>query len=229
MIEFTASPAFSDTYPGAMIGVLALTNVVNPASDPTLEQIRSQLEDELRLEYGQLERPQIKSLPNIQPYVQYYKQFKKTYHVQLQLESIVTKGKPIPAGPGLVQAMFLAELKNHLLTAGHDRDEILSPLNVHVAAGSETFTTFSGTEQTLKSGDLYISDQRGILSNIIYGPAKYAAIRPDSTSVVYTTYGVPGISSVDMNTHIDGILRVVRAFAPDTVVETRTIVGSDGS
>jgi DNA/RNA-binding domain of Phe-tRNA-synthetase-like protein len=226
LIEFTATPSLLDEYPDAIIGVLALTDVINPSSDPGLEQMRSQLQDELRGEYGELNRPQIKELPRVQPYVQYYKRFKKTYHVQLQLESIVTKGKPIPAGPGLVQAMFLAELKNHLLTAGHDRDKVLPPLSVQVAEGFESYTAFSGTEQTLKAGDLYISDQRGILSNIVYGPAGYASIRPDTTSVVYTTYGVPGISRLDMDAHLNSILENVRAFAPHAEIETRSIFGS---
>lgn len=31
--------------------------------------------------------------------------FKKTYHVQLQLESVVRKGKPIPRSPALVGAL----------------------------------------------------------------------------------------------------------------------------
>ena len=39
-----------------------------------------------------------------------YKGFKKTYHVQLQLESVALKGRSIPRVAALMEAMFMAEL-----------------------------------------------------------------------------------------------------------------------
>jgi hypothetical protein len=50
----------------------------------------------------------------IKTYHDYYKRFKKTYHILLQLESIVFKNKSIPKVSSLVEAMFMAELKNLL-------------------------------------------------------------------------------------------------------------------
>ena len=60
----------------------------------------------------------------IQAYAAYYERFNKTYHVQLQLESVALKGKSIPRVSALVEAMFMAELENLLLTAGHDLDVV---------------------------------------------------------------------------------------------------------
>ena len=62
-------------------------------------------------------------------YINYYKRFKKTYHVLLQLESI-NKNKSIPRVDAPVQAMFMAELNSFLLTAGHDLNRIQSPIKI---------------------------------------------------------------------------------------------------
>jgi len=35
--------------------------------------------------------------PILKAYQEYYRRFKKTYHVQLQLESLLFKGKSIPS------------------------------------------------------------------------------------------------------------------------------------
>jgi len=53
-------------------------------------------------------------------YVRYYKRSNKTYHVQLQVESIVLKGKGLPNVSPLVDSNFVAELETLVLTAGHD-------------------------------------------------------------------------------------------------------------
>ncbi len=53
-------------------------------------------------------------------YASYYRAFDKTYHVLGQLKSVAVKGKAIPSVAALVEAMFIAELHNGLLTAGHD-------------------------------------------------------------------------------------------------------------
>jgi len=80
------------------------------------------------------------------------------------------KGKSIPNVGSLVECMFMAEVKNMLLTTGHDLDNLHWPLTLDVTQGAERYTLTRGTEQTVKAGDMIISDQAGIISNIIYGP-----------------------------------------------------------
>ncbi|MFW5712242.1 MAG: hypothetical protein ACOCZA_09870 [Spirochaetota bacterium] len=45
--------------------------------------------------FSQLDRRQLKQLEILQPYVQYFKKFKKTYHLFLQLESFIHKNRPV--------------------------------------------------------------------------------------------------------------------------------------
>lgn len=77
--------AWKAAYPGAHVGVLAMRNVVNPAEHAALDRRQLELEDELRARWAGGDRAAIRSLPIIDAYAQYYKRFKKTYHVQLQL------------------------------------------------------------------------------------------------------------------------------------------------
>ncbi|ENY8919080.1 TPA: hypothetical protein ACKONR_002628 [Clostridioides difficile] len=91
----------------------------------------------------------------------------------LQLESILLKSKGIPDVGVTIESMFLAELKNLLLTAGHALDKIELPLKIDLANGSEHFYGIGSKEQILTKDDLFLSDNIGILSSILNGSIKY--------------------------------------------------------
>jgi DNA/RNA-binding domain of Phe-tRNA-synthetase-like protein len=133
---FEITDLWKATYPDASAGVLILRGVENPAQQTLLEEHKAALEQQLRSIYAGLDRIAIKSQPVMQAYEAYYRRFKKTYHVQLQLESIAFKGKSLPTGPALVEAMFMAEVKNMLLTAGHDLDTVKPPITLDVSSGN---------------------------------------------------------------------------------------------
>ena len=160
-------------------------------------------------------------------YRDYYKQFNKTYHVQHQLESLVFKDRDIPKVAALVEAMFMAELKNLLLTAGHDLNAIEPPLRIDVAKGTESYIRMNGEEQTLKAGDMMISDANGIVSCIIYGPDRRTRIRPDTDRVVFTVYAPPGIEERDVSRHLEDIRENVTVIAPGASVELLETFGTD--
>jgi hypothetical protein len=120
----SVTDGWRDTYPGSSVGILALDGVENPPQHPALTAHAAQVEDELRRRWAGSDRAALNQLPEFEAYRSYYRRFGKTYHVQLQLESVVLKGKPLRANGSLVLAMFAAELQNRLLTAGHDLDAI---------------------------------------------------------------------------------------------------------
>ncbi|MDQ2691591.1 MAG: phenylalanine--tRNA ligase beta subunit-related protein, partial [Chloroflexota bacterium] len=161
--------------------------------------------------------------PVLRAYNDYYRRFKKTYHIQLQLESIVLKGKSIPSVAALVEAMFMAEMQDMLLTAGHDLDVLRPPLSLDVATGSERYTLLRGEEQTLKAGDMIISDQEGVISSIIYGPDRRTQITPETRNVLFTVYAPPGIGEQAVSAHLDHLKDNVMLFAPQAQVELSTV------
>ena len=222
---FEVTDAWKSAFPQAHAGVLVMKNVINPAGHANLEHRKEALVEELRLRYGRLERSQLKAIPHLQVYETYYKRFKKTYHVQLQLESIVFKGKSIPSVACLVEAMFMAEIKNMLLTAGHDLDCLQLPAQLDVTKGDEIYTLMRGEPQQVKAGDMMISDGKGILTSIIYGPDQRTQIQPGTHNVIYTTYAPAGISEQAVTEHLQDIQEYVRLFAPQAQTEMLQIFG----
>ena len=216
---FEVTSAWKSAYPEAHAGVLVMRAVSNPPHDPELERQKVALEEELRARFSGWDRAEIASQPVLQAYNAYYRQFKKTYHIQLQLESIVWKGKSIPGVAALVEAMFMAEMQDMLLTAGHDLDALHLPLTLDVATGIERYALLRGEEQTLKAGDMMISDQTGVISSIIYGPDQRTQITTDTRNVVFTVYAPPGVDEQTVVEHLQHIKENVMVFAPQAQVE----------
>jgi len=220
---FEVSPAWKSTYPQAQAGVLVMRAVSNPAHDPALEAQKVALEEQLRKQFSGQDRGRIASHPILRAYAEYYRPFKKTYHIQLQLESIVLKGKSIPSVAALVEAMFMAEMKDMLLTAGHDLDMLHLPLTLDVATGSERYTLLRGEEQILKPGDMMISDQIGVISSILYGPDQRTQITPETSNVIFTVYAPPGIEENMVVGHLQHIQEYVMIFSAQAQVESLKI------
>jgi DNA/RNA-binding domain of Phe-tRNA-synthetase-like protein len=222
----SATERWKVAYPGAAIGVLAMSPVANPDRSLGLETHRQAVEGELRSTFASLDRSQIKAHPQVAPYTAYYKRFDKTYHVQHQLESIVFKGKSIPQAAAMVEAMFVAELKNMLLTAGHDLAAVRGQLVVDIASGAERYDTLRGRQEALKPGDMFICDEEGILSSIIYGPDHRTRITPATTRVLFTVYAPAGVPADKLRTHLGDLRRLVLAVSPEAQVEYTAVLAA---
>lgn len=222
---FETTSIWKSTFPNAHAGALVMRDATNPAKHPDLEKRKAELEEDLRAQFSSQDRAALLSNPILQAYSNYYKQFKKTYHVQLQLESILWKGKSIPSVSALVECMFMAEVKNMLLTAGHDLDVLSLPLNLDVSKGTERYTLMRGEEQTLKAGDMFIRDQIGIISNIIYGPDQRTQITANTRNVIYTVYAPAGIDPQTVKNHLQDIRDYVMLITPQTQVELMKVYG----
>ena len=222
---FLVSDRWRQLYPDAHVGVLVLLGAANPSRHPGLESRRAELENDLHRRFTGMDRAALLGVPALAAYHEYYRRFDKTYHVQLQLESILLKGKHIPSGLTLVQAMFMAELDTLLLTAGHDLDSVQLPLTLDCSRGTEAYTLLRGSPQTTKAGDMMIFDQEGIISSIVYGPDERTQIRPQTTKAVFTTYAPPGINRVALQEHLDRLAETVRLFAPEVRTDLQEIYG----
>lgn len=215
---FTTSSRWKEAYPRAHAGVLILHGAANPARHADLERRKSELEDELRRRYAGLDRQRLLENAVLRAYDEYYRRFKKTYHVQLQLESILFKGKSIPAVAALVEAMFMAEMNTLLLTAGHDLDAVRPPLTLDVAEGKESYVLLRGDPQTPKAGDMMIRDGQGIISSIVYGPDQRTQINAQTRNAVFTTYAPEGIEPATVHEHLEEIRKNVQLIAPGVQV-----------
>jgi DNA/RNA-binding domain of Phe-tRNA-synthetase-like protein len=224
---FHLSENCKQTYPGAQAGILALSGVANPAQHAELDEHKAALENQLRDLFTGLDRSHIAALPPIRTYQAYYKRFDKTYHVQLQLESIALKGKPFPRAAALVEAMFMAEVKNLLLTAGHNYDTLQLPVTMEVARGDESYTLLRGQPQTLKSGDLYMRDGAGVISSILYGPDQRTQITPATRNVLFAVYAPEGIEAEVVLAHLWDLQTYVRLIAPEARTEMLQVFSAE--
>ena len=223
---FQISDDWKNTFPEAHAGVLVMRGAANPPLHPALEKLKAELEDQIRARFAGQERPEIGKNPVSQAYAAYYRDFKKTYHVQLQLESILFKGKSLPSVAALVEAMFMAEMDDLLLTAGHDLDTLQLPVTLEVAKGSEIYTLLRGQEQALKAGDMLISDRGGVISCILYGPDQRTQITPATQNVLFTVYAPAGVAVALIEEHLQKIRQYILTIAPQAQTDLLQVYGS---
>jgi DNA/RNA-binding domain of Phe-tRNA-synthetase-like protein len=214
-IESMVDDSWNRIHAEACVGLLALQNVHNPPRHPALDERKQEIEAALRARFAGQTKAALQRLQTIQAYQAFYKPFNKTYHVLLQLDSIALKGKPIASATALVQAMFMAELDNQLLTAGHDLDLVVAPVTIAASRGDETYTRINGQTQTLKANDMYMRDAHGILSSVIYGPDQRTQITPHTRNAFFVTYAPTGIDEDTLYKHLTDIEAYVRLVSPE--------------
>ena len=163
MLEVAPTPTWKNAYPGAFIGLLEVSGVDNRLPSPALAARKIQVEDRLRQVYAGFTRPDFIALPVLSAYRGYYKKFDMTYHVQLQLESLVLKGRSLPDVSPLVDANFSAELETLVLTAGHDADRLSPLVTIDATAPGDEFVQMNGTLKALRPGDMCMKDATGIV------------------------------------------------------------------
>jgi len=120
----------------------------------------------------------------------------------------------------------MAELKNQLLTAGHDLGAVEMPVSIDVATGDESYVRMDGREQVTKPGDMTISDARGVISSVVYGPDRRTRITPKTQRVLFTVYAPPGIDREAVRLHLEDIRANVLVVSPDALTEMIEVLGA---
>jgi DNA/RNA-binding domain of Phe-tRNA-synthetase-like protein len=220
------SRSWAGACPGALVGLLVVTGVANPDGHAALDALLDETAATLRDRYAGATRADLLARPELAAYASHYRRFDKTYHVLLQLESVVFKDKPLRSRGVLVAAMFRAELETGLLTAGHDADRLVGGLTVDLVAAGDHYTGIGGREIQAAPGDMCIRDGSGIISSIVYGPDDRTRLAADTRTAAFTTYAPAGISRDLMARHMDAIVAGVKVVAPYSVVKTTTVVAA---
>jgi len=210
-------------YPELKMGVLLLKNVDNCFRSDAMDADRLGLENELRMRYGASTRRDLLAVGPMKAYDEYYRAFGKTYQLLLQLESIVRKGRSMPPVSPLVLSMFMAEMKNLYLTAGHDFSRIDGGIGLGVAEGTETYTLLAGQEKMLLAGDLMMRDAEGIVSSVVYGPDGRTKMTESTTEALFIVYVPSAGDEGRILAHLDDIAGEVRKNQEDVIVEERAV------
>ncbi|MFC2008608.1 hypothetical protein ACFLUT_00940 [Chloroflexota bacterium] len=223
---FTISERWKNAYPNAMVAMLVVRRVENVREHPALQERKMDLQEELRERFADPE--DIKADPVIQAYTAYYKRFEKTYHIAGQLKTAVVKQRQLPTVSGLVDVMFMAEMNNLLLTAGHDFTRVVPPVTLDAGTGEESYTKLNKEDQMAKAGDMMTVDRVGILSSVIHGPDYRSRISPDTRDALYVTYAPDGITREQLLGHVRDIWKSIRLFSPSARVEPVSVLTARG-
>lgn len=199
------SPSVKNIFPQARFGAMIVEDICPSVDHSIMDDLIANEIQQLRDSYHGYERKVALSSAPLCHYAAYYKRFKKSYHVLGQVESILLKGKSIPHMGIPVEAMFLAEVKNQMLTAGHDLDMTQGSLHVDIAAEVLVYKSISGKDQQLARNDLYLADEAGVLSSIIGGSDYRTQITTKTRKCLYFVYGVEGITSQCIEVHLNTI------------------------
>lgn len=213
----TVSKDWKTSFPETCFGVLVMEGIDNSAGNSRIEERKNSLEESLRQLHLGKTRKQIGQEPPFEAYELYFRKFGQGYPVLHQVETVALKGKPIFSPSPLMAAMFMAELKNGLLTAGHDLDRVSLPLLLDVSKGRETYTAMGGKERKLTHGDMFLSDRKGILSSVLYGPDDRSSITAGTSRALFTVYGAPSISAGELHAHLEEIEGLTLTLSPGAV------------
>ncbi len=224
MLLISATEAWRAAHPGAAIGLLELSGIDNAQASTALNSRKREIETSLRRRYQGFARPDFLELPVLAAYKEYYRRFKKTYHVQLQVESLVLKGKSLPGVSPLVDANFMAEVETFVLSAGHDAAKLQEPIQMDVSQEGEPITQMNGEPKAMRAGDMIMRDAREVSCAIIYGQDNRSPITPETTHVLFVAYAPAGVPMQDVETHLQKIEEHIRLFAPTAVLHQRCLL-----
>jgi DNA/RNA-binding domain of Phe-tRNA-synthetase-like protein len=224
MLLISASDEWRITHPGAIIGLLELSGVENTRSSPKLDERKRETEAHLRQRYKGFARQDFLALPVMSAYEQYYRRFNKTYHVQLQVESIVLKGKSLPNVSPLVDANFAAEVETFVLTAGHDAARLQDAIFIDVSRAEDRMTQMSGASKAIRAGDMIMRDANGVCCSILYGQDNRSPISPETSRVLYVAYAPAGVPAQTVEAQLGKIEENIRLFTADVVVEQHRLL-----
>ncbi len=224
MLLISATDEWRAAHPGGAVGLLELTGVENTGTSPQLNDRKRETEALLRTSYKGFTRQDFLALPVMSAYQQYYKRFSKTYHVQLQVESIVLKGKSLPDVSPLVDLNFIAEVETLVLTAGHDVSRLRRPIILDVSREGDQIVQLNGSTKTIRAGDMVMRDADGVSCSILYGQDNRSPISPQTTHVLYVAYAPAGVPVGAIEAQFQKIEEYIRLFSPNAVVENRQIL-----
>jgi DNA/RNA-binding domain of Phe-tRNA-synthetase-like protein len=221
-----ATGSWKSAFPGAVVGALVMSGVHNPEHSAGLEPSKRRLEEDLRRNAGSgpagAEADRV-----LRAYADYYRSHGNTYHVKAQWESVAVKGKPIPGRAALVEAMFMAELKNLILTAGHDLEAVARPVQVSVTRDDDRYVVLGGRERAVGPGDMMMADSKGIISSVLHGPDRRTRITAETREVMFAVYAPAGIDGSDVRRHLEDLRANVLLVAPAATTELVATLSAD--
>ena len=177
---------------------LAILEVFYPEPDEwdteAFNELKARELDEIRAEGAAYDR---ETWFRQEPYFRYFRKFKKTSPVMMQVESFLLKGKPFPEGRYTNAVAFLTELRTRCLLGSHDADMI--------------------------EGDLVTCrDDRSIVVSMIAGADARTCLSEDTRHVLYFAFGTPGMETETLTGYLEQVEKYAKVLAPGAQTKVHT-------
>lgn len=226
MLLISVTDEWRITHPGAVIGLLELSGVENTHTSLQLDDRKRETEGRLRERYKGFTRQDFLSLPVMSAYAQYYRRFNKTYHVQLQVESIALKGKSLPNVSPLVDSNFVAEVETLVLTAAHDAAKLQGSISIDVSRDGDQIAQMNGATKAIRAGDMIMRDADGVCCSILYGQDDRSPISSETSRLLYVAYAPVGVPEETVDAQLRKIVENIRLFSPVAIVEQHRLLSA---
>lgn len=215
MIQITREPALA----GQNIP-FGLVEVVYPGREGWREaDFRALAEEELVALGARFADYDRKAAFGENPYYRFFRKFKKTYPVMLQMESVLFKGRPFPLDNPVTAVAFLLELTTQILSGTHDVDRLAGPVELFLGTEKAPFEGMRGRELHTYPGDFCGRDGAGIIFSEIAGTDGRTCAREDSRHVIYPVFGTPGMARETVEGALAALRRYVQTLAPAAQTE----------
>ena len=214
MIEVMFSEELKNKYNNAAVGILLIKDIINRDPDKFLEKIKKETEEDIIRNFSELSRDELNKKPVFAAYRNYFRKFKKTYQLLLQLESVAKKGRSFPAVNPLADSCFLAEMKTFVLTAGHDADLLDNKILFDLSKDNDGFTRINGESIILKPEDIIMKSGGKNICSVIYGQDNSTLLSEATENAFYVSYAPEGVPDDAVMQNLEIIESCVSLFSP---------------
>ena len=212
-MQVNTTESLKEMYPDSIFGNLIIRGVPNRKRNEFLEERKRTLEREIKEKYAEVDKDNI-----IHYYNTYFKLWKKTYPIVYQIKTVKSGGK-FPQVSVIVDCMFIAELKNRILTSGHDLVEIKGDLTFDISQGGEQYLKIDGRKQELKKNDIVLKDNEGILASILYGPARRTSISLKTKNALFFAWCPYSMDEEIIMSHLNEIFQNLNSVFESIISE----------
>ena len=223
MIEVMFSEELKNKYNNAAVGILLIKDIINRDPDKFLEKIKKETEEDIIRNFSELSRDELNKKPVFAAYRNYFRKFKKTYQLLLQLESVAKKGRSFPAVNPLADSCFLAEMKTFVLTAGHDADLLDNKILFDLSKDNDGFTRINGESIILKPVDIIMKSGGKNICSVIYGQDNSTLLSEATENAFYVSYAPEGVPDDAVMQNLEIIESCVSLFSPGFQTEVKNI------
>lgn len=154
-----------------------------------------------------------------EPYFRYFRKFKKTSPVMMQVESFLLKGRPFPDGRYTNAVAFLTELRTRCLLGSHDAEKIEGDLVIYAETEKRDFPSIHGGTAHSYPGDITCRDDLSIVVSMIAGADERTCLSEDSRHVLYFAFGTPGMKAEALEGYLAKVEEYVKVLAPTAETE----------